>query len=88
MMHLSISSELAKDLARAALKEGISASEYVRKALAEKLKLETGKEYRSLQWGGVRESSKSKTVRNRLRAAAMAEKLKAHTSKNLSRSAK
>ena len=54
MMHLSISAELANDLAKIALKRGVSASEFVRAAVAEKLSNETGKDYAALKWGGHR----------------------------------
>ncbi len=73
--------------AQAALKEGISASEYVRKALAEKLTQKTGKEYRALQRDGARVSSRITPSRQRLRTAAIAEKLNIPSKKTLSQRA-
>lgn len=70
ILPVSLPSEIRAEIVKLATKKNISVSEYIRRAVIEKLSLETGKKYDGLQWGGVRSNSGRKPSKPAVRASA------------------
>lgn len=79
ILPVSLPSEIRAEIVKLATKKNISVSEYIRRAVIEKLSLETGKKYDGLQWGGVRPNAGRKPISRKLRDAAMPESAKIPT---------